>query len=116
VRRSGKRAPRSSTSPAAPELPAEWQGHERELAERALRATKDLDLGALNRLGPRIQRQVQEALFDAPAEERERTATDIAEGMEILEKIGRKAPWIVAAEIVTFALIVLAIYLIIRAL
>jgi class 3 adenylate cyclase len=115
VRRGGKRAPRPP-APSMPELPAGWQGHERELAERALRATRDLDLGALNRLGPRIQRQVQEALHDAPVEERGRTAAEIAEGMEILGKIGRRAPYLVAAEIVTFALIDLAIYLVVRAL
>jgi class 3 adenylate cyclase len=117
VRRGGKRAPRPpSQPPAVPELPADWQGHERELAARALRATQDLDLGALNRLAPRIERQVQEALRSAPVEERGRMAADIAEGMEILGKIGRRAPYLVVAEIAALALIVLAIYLVVRAL
>ncbi len=116
VRRGGKRPPRPPAPSAVPELPADWHGHERELAVRALSATRDLDLGALNRLGPRIERQVQEALRKAPVEERGRTAADIAEGMEILGKIGHRAPYLVAAEIVTLALIVLAIYLVVRAL
>ena len=115
VRRGGKR-PRPQSPPAAvPALPAEWQGHELELAERALRATRELNLGALNALGPRIERQVQEALRSAPADERERRAVDIAEGMEVLGGLSRILPYLMVASLVLFVLVGLAIYLIVRA-
>jgi class 3 adenylate cyclase len=117
LRRGGKRAPVPSPPPRdAPELPADWQGHERELAERALQATRELDLGALNRLGPKIERQVQEALSSAKAEDRERTAAEITEGMELLGKIGRATPYVVAAAVAALVLLGVAIYLIVRAL
>jgi class 3 adenylate cyclase len=116
VRRGGKRAPRTPSPPSAvPELPADWQGRERELAERALRATRELDLGALNRLGPKIERQVEQALRSAKVDERERTAADIAEGMEILTMVGRAAPYVAVAAVVVLALIGLAVYLVVRA-
>jgi class 3 adenylate cyclase len=116
VRRGGKRGPRPPTPPPAVlELPADWQGRERELAERALRAARELDLGALNRLGPKIERQVQEALRGAKVDERASTVADIAKGMEVLGTVGRAAPYVAAAAIVVLGLIGLVIYLVVRA-
>ena len=117
VRRGPKPPPRPPSAPeAVPELPAEWQGHELELAERALTATRELDLGALNVLGPRIERQVQDALQSVRVEDRERTAREIAEGMEVLGKLGRFVPYLVLATLVLLVLVGLATYLIVSAL
>jgi hypothetical protein len=81
-----------------------------------LRATRELDLGALNRLGPKIERGVQEALRSAKVGERKRTAAEIAEGMEMLGMIGRAAPYVLVAAVVVLVLIGLATYLVVRAL
>jgi class 3 adenylate cyclase len=117
VRRGGRSAADAPEQPpGAPELPADWQGHEREVAERALSAARQLDLGALNRLGPTIERQVQEALRSADVEQRGRTAAEIAEGMELLGKIGRAAPYVALAAVIVLVLIGVAAYLIVRAL
>ena len=90
----------------------EVAGRELELADRALRQLRELDLGPLESLGPRIERQVAEALERATPPEREQTAAELSEGLEQIEKLPISIGWLAVIGLaITLGLIALLIWL-----
>ncbi len=90
----------------------EVAGRELELADRALRQLRELDLGPLESLGPRIHRQVAEALKQVPPAERARAAGELSEGIAEIEKLPISIGWIAVIGLaITLGLIVLLIWL-----
>jgi class 3 adenylate cyclase len=105
---------------AADEPPApEWHGREEELAASALRTVRELDLGALESLRPRIERQVEEALRSAGVPQRERMAAELGEAAQIFDRTpgGISALLVFAAVVVIVVALVLVaiVFLLVRA-
>jgi class 3 adenylate cyclase len=73
--------------PVAPEAVMEVAGRELDLANQALARLKELELGPLQSLGPRIEQQVQEALAKATPPNRERMARDLSTGVDKLARM-----------------------------
>jgi class 3 adenylate cyclase len=73
--------------PVAPEAVMDVAGRELDLANQALARVKELELGPLQSLGPRIEQQVQEALAKATPPDRERMARDLSTGLDQLGRL-----------------------------
>lgn len=74
----GTRPDSAADEPAAPE----WHGREDELAASALQTVQELDLGALETLQPRIEREVQHALRSAGLPERRRAERELGDAAQ----------------------------------
>jgi class 3 adenylate cyclase len=64
----------------------EWRGREEELASRALRTVRELDRGAPETLGPRIEREVAEALRSAGVPGYQQMAAEREEAAPLVER------------------------------
>ena len=73
--------------PVAPEAVMDVAGRELDLANQALARVKELELGPLQSLGPRIEQQVQEALAKAAPPDRDRMARDLSTGLDKLARL-----------------------------
>jgi class 3 adenylate cyclase len=96
---------RDNLPPPAPVAPSTdvvqaVAGREIELANQALARVRELELGPLESLGPAIERQVQEALAQTPAGDRDRVAKDLTSGLEQLQKLPVSPGWIIVFSVV----------------
>jgi class 3 adenylate cyclase len=73
--------------PVAPGAVMHVAGRELDLANQALARVKELELGPLQSLGPRIEQQVQEALAKATPPDRVRMARDLSTGLDQLGRL-----------------------------
>ena len=110
LRGAGLRDDLPMPAPTAPstEMVLDAADRQIELANRALAQLGDLDLGPLQALGPRIQRQVGEALAEMPPDERDRATEEIGHGLEKLKKLPVSTGWVIVIS-VAFGLAVAAV-------
>ena len=78
-----------------------------ELANQALARVRELELGPLQGLGARIERQVEEALSKVPPGERGQAAKGITEGVDALARLPVSPGWVIVISVV-FGLVVAA--------
>ena len=96
-------------APVAPDAVMAVTGREVDLANQALARVRELQLGPLQALGPRIERQVQEALEKASVPERGRVAGELSRGVDELERLPVSAGWIVVIAVAVGLAIALAV-------
>jgi class 3 adenylate cyclase len=66
--------------------PADWEAHPEALTAQALEAVRQMNLGPLRQLGPRIERQVQDALERASVGQRPQVVKDVRAATELVNQ------------------------------
>ena len=102
LRGPGLRDDLPAPAPVAPstDMVESVAGREIELANEALARVRELELGPLQGLSERIEKQVQEALAQAPPPERDRAAREITSGLDQLQKLPLSPGWIIVIAVV----------------
>ena len=97
-------------APTAPstEMVLDAADRQIELANQALAGIRELELGPIQGLGARIERQVEEALSKMPPAERGRAAKDITKGVDALARLPVSPGWAIVISVV-FGLAVAAV-------
>lgn len=95
-----------------------WEGGPDELTAQALDAVRQIDLGPLMTLGPRIERKVEEALAKASPSERRKAAAEVRDAAEVMRGLrGGVTPYLGLAGLVLLGLVLgvaLLLYFLVR--
>jgi class 3 adenylate cyclase len=106
---------RTSGPAAAPSPPlAAWEARPNELVDQALEAVRAIDLGALQAIGPRVERQVAEALQKSSPADQRRAVLDLQKASGKLQRLpGGMNSALAIAGISLLVLVLLAVGLVV---